>query len=122
MHVDGTTLAEALVLRLVEVVPPRYELDAWNGHVRISGTSLGRCAIGVTAIVEQDGDRDRNLLSACRSVLDGVQDHITLDTTEPWPGGVPSTPGVAIETDQILLWYGERAHPLLALRPIDIGP
>jgi hypothetical protein len=122
-HVDGEALAEALAVRLREVVPSRYEIDSRLGDVAIwpKDAPDDWCAISVGRILDQVGDADYFIRSACYSVLDTAQDIITKDAAEPWPGSVPSTPGVAIEDGRIELWYGDRADPSLTLRSIDAG-
>lgn len=119
---DGIAVAEALALRLREVVPPGYLIEADAGLIGIcpAGSSTLWCAIDIAAVVDQGGDAEYFIRAACYFGLGTVQDMIMEHTTELWPGTVPTVPGVAIESGMVRLWYGDENRTLLHLRAIEL--
>jgi hypothetical protein len=74
-----------------------------------------------TALLEEDA------LAGAAWALDQAQSVIAELSTEPWPatwrvgydGGLPA-PQAEVVDDQLYVWFGDRAAPLLELGPIDL--
>jgi len=116
--VDGVTLAEALAERLAGVVPAGVQIFAQGPSVSIQDDSGLGLLQDVGGILEQHGDAIDQLVLACLSVLNSVQDFVAETLTVPWPDAEMAMAGVRVAEDRILLWYGDESDPALALRPI----
>jgi hypothetical protein len=88
-------------------------------HVARDDTWLG----GSTApeIVTAQAD-ERQIESAARSTISGVQDVFAEELAEPWPasrGDMP-TPDVRIKDGVLLAWFGSEDEPFLTLGPYPL--
>ncbi|MCC5947528.1 MAG: hypothetical protein JJT89_03640 [Nitriliruptoraceae bacterium] len=117
-------LADALVDAVAPALPDGFQarLDVENGGIAFErpGVPHIRVGVGVQPLVEQPGEVDRRLASACWSVLSAAQDLVAEGTGEPWPGRGTELPlpGVEVLEHEVRLWYGPRASPALVLAPI----
>src|SRR5437764_1136244 len=83
--VDARHLAAGLAERLQAVVPAGFHVEAQGGDVAVwSGTAPDLwCVIGLSSILDQDGDPTDHITAGCYSVLSTVQDEVAELTTEP---------------------------------------
>ena len=64
---------------------------------------------------------------AAREALIAVQEEMVAATDLPWPepfpdwAAGPPRPGVAVDGDQLHLWYGDAARPALELEPLQLA-
>jgi hypothetical protein len=122
--IDSQRLAEALARRLAAVAPYPMVIEAAADTVVMEGKyPVAAEAFGVS-MVQQEGDPQENLERACWSVLDGFQDYVSEDMTEPWPrhaGKEPlHKPFVQITDVEIRLGYGSPDAPVLSLPSIPL--
>ena len=70
-------------------------------------------------------DREQ-LLAVTLQLLSDVQDVVSETTTEPWPLAIVNgrkdmaMPDATVEADELLMWYGERAAPVLRLPAVRL--
>jgi hypothetical protein len=77
---------------------------------------------GCRWLSEGEGEAEHLLAEACRRALEDLQDFVAEATTEPWPGSrsMPHA-GARVEDGSVLLWYGERDHPVLLLESLPLA-
>jgi hypothetical protein len=88
--------------------------------------------VGTGGTIEQPWLSDELLLAeeapwGAVGVLDLVQHEIAEETMEPWPArsgrqyrGFPN-PHARLDGDDLRMWFGEDAHPVLMLDPVDLA-
>lgn len=117
---DATTLAAALAERLAQVVPAGIDVHAMGPAVSAQDRDGLGAVFHVGAILDQDGDPERHLISACLGVLDGLQDIVAEELREPWPTRSMPGPAVVIDGRVLRPSYGAPDRPALALNPIQL--
>ena len=126
MAVSSLRFASALANRLNAVVPAAVTVRS-DGHKVMVVTESGQDGgSGAAAILEDENGRDliERIETACRAVLNGVQDGVMEELREGWPaqgdpGGLP-LPGARVVGDEVHLWYGEEKSPAVRLQPIRL--
>ena len=65
---------------------------------------------------------DEIIAAVANKAMDELQDSITEETREPWPGDrtVPG-PNAIVENGFLLMWFGDRNRPALQLDPIELA-
>ena len=122
LRVNGQEVAVHLARTLDAVVPDGFKVEAREGHIRMFIPARGSWAVnGVAEIVEQAGDLEENIITACYSILDAVQDFVSEELTEPWPRRDMPMPGAQIRGRRVELWYGDAETPILTLEPLDLN-
>ena len=59
-------------------------------------------------------------------LLSNIQDILVDDTTRAWPpvpgrdAGVLPSPGAAVESGVLHMWFGDRTNPILAFQPVRL--
>jgi hypothetical protein len=113
-------LASELVLRLSPFLPSPVELHAVRDEVLVMNAVGIWCRIDVGMLLPWDGPDD--VAYTCDRVLDQVQDFVTEELADPWPGPegqkkIP-LPYAEVMGTEIYLGFGQ-GDPVLELRPIS---
>ena len=121
-------LAEALIDRLVPLLPSGFSLEHPPGSPTIIMTRPGRFdAIGPLLILRLPIPRRIKLKQATDTVLTAVQQFVEDGTGEAWPPAAQERAGkpaarahVAVKGGQIHAGFGDVDAPMLALAPINL--
>ncbi len=111
---------ELLAGRLDAVAPGSYRVIS-DGDMLWWGTSGTYARQAYEAYFDQGGEHE--VISAVAfKAMDELQDSVTENTGEPWPGHrtVPA-PHAVVENGVLLMWFGDRNHPVLSLDPIELA-
>jgi hypothetical protein len=121
---SAADLAAALASRLASVLPEAFSVVSIDDGLRISnendtawfgGREFGPTETTVTADLE----------GFAWNALNNVQDYVVVTLCEAWPKsatGELALPGTRVIGQQLRLWYGPEADPVVTLPPIDITP
>jgi hypothetical protein len=124
--VSSPGLAAELAIRLNEVAPAGFTVEAENNQVTVRhlGELVGRSgAAEVLDSVEGTQSPVEAIERAARVILDTVRDYFVDISTRPWPGERSGAdPGVLMSGSVLELWFGDRSDPVLTLRAIDLTP
>ena len=124
--VSSPDLAAELAIRLNEVAPAGFTVEAENNQVTVRhlGELVGRSgAAEVLDSVEGTQSPVEAIERAARVILDTVRDYFVDISTRPWPGERSGAdPGVSMSGSVLELWFGDRSDPVLTLRAIDLTP
>jgi hypothetical protein len=72
-------------------------------------------------VTSGQGSMDALAVRASELAINDLQDFVTEETTEPWPGSSgPPRPGVRLVGRTIELWFGVHDHPVVRLRPLPL--
>jgi hypothetical protein len=127
--VSWEILARALVERFEEVVP-ETSFATMGDRITFTGNS------GAWAEVQLQLDDDEriaqvsDLESICTRVLSDLQDYVAEESGEPWPWTTAQSSGrripmpepwASVREGELLLGFGDRDEPALALRPIPLS-
>ena len=122
---DGTQLASALAERLAQVLPEGFSIssdgpDLWLDTPDGVGTSAWAGAV----------DRNPMDLSlytgAATTVLDSIQDGVSVTLREPWPLVMVGSehqmamPDAKVVDGVLELWYGNEDAPAIRFQPIKL--
>jgi hypothetical protein len=128
-------LVDALVERLQPVVPEGFTIFASPSGERLEISSteppVFGTSVGVKELVEQNAEVERNIETAIRSALDGIQIHIVEDLGSSWPPVEQPDPKVeplddspppnaSVKGDVVHVWFGDEDQPDLVLEPIPV--
>jgi hypothetical protein len=120
---DSETLARELGDRMNEVVPPGIRISA-EGDMLVfrSGFSTGRAgSYACQWLTQGTGPLAERVREACRRGFSDLQDFVDEETTEPWPGLSTLPESFArIENDSVVVWFGDREAPDLAIAPVPL--
>ncbi len=112
--------------RLSTVVPPGWGLELDGDMLWVTGTQ-GRIAGSSSAWLINDVLLEDEVVPGAVQSLHQIQQEIAEATTEPWPAAsgpdfraFPEPDG-ALVGNELLLWFGDRSDPVLALDPIDLA-
>jgi hypothetical protein len=122
--VTSPDLAAELAVRLNEVAPDGFTVEAENTYVTVRhlGESVGSSgAAEFMESIEGIQDPADTLQRAAWAVLDAVQDYFADISTEPWPDRQMSGPFVQLIGNTLEMWFGERDDAVLTLRPLDVA-
>jgi hypothetical protein len=127
--VDAVVLATELAERMRDVVPTGIGIVVHEGDDMIwfdavergSGSRSGTYAC--QWLYEGYGEPDALIVEACRRAFDDLQDFVDEETTEPWPAarGTPPSACARIEGGNVVIWYGDREHPVLELGSLPLN-
>lgn len=125
MRVSARKLERLLERRLNEVMPTPFRLRAGDGYLDLYNGYQWALSTSLDGIVEDDTrELTERLDTAVYSVLNSVQDVISVDRRTPWPsinGREMAMPGVRVDAESIHLWFGrDEAAPVLAIPSIAI--
>jgi hypothetical protein len=115
--------AAALAARLDSVVPTGLSVRAHGPAVGIYDPNRGEVSVITDVVAEEDG---RSVIerveTTARALLDSMQDVVQESTTEQWPMGPAGVaePEVRVVGDQLQMWFGDEAGPVLRLQPVDL--
>lgn len=113
-----------------EIVPASIEVRAEGSMLWFSNIEPGDETMGSSARLGSSGSYacqnpevdvpEHWLIAACWHAFDDLQDFIDESTTEPWPGTGGNVPrlGVYLEGNEVLIWFGDAAAPVLRVRPV----
>jgi hypothetical protein len=125
MPASSHKLAEALVSRLNNVVPPPFRLSAHSEVLHIYvGDALDTISSTLDIVEDETRDLTERLETAVHSVIDRLQDQISEHLGAPWPsldGRRMAMPEVHSDGEWVHLWFGDRQAPVLSLPPIRIA-
>ncbi len=126
MHALSHRLALLLAQRLAEVVPPPLTVRAGGETV---GLVVVGCLVSASTAASIVDARDhplstRDVETAARAVLSGIQDDVAEYLTTPWPSS-PSAemamPDVRTDSRYLYMWYGsDEEGAVIRLRPIAL--
>lgn len=107
------------------VLPPGWGLEIDGDMLWITGAHWG--AGSGSAWLTSDVLLEEEVVAGAVQSLHQIQQEIAEATTEPWPAmsgpayrAFPEPDG-ALVGDELLLWFGDRSDPALALDPIDLA-
>jgi hypothetical protein len=120
---DAERLAIELSSRMEAVVPAGFTV-AVDGDM-LSFLFGGKRRAGSYAcqwLTSGQGSMEALTVQACELAVHDLQDFVTKQTTEPWPGtrGRPPRPGVRLMGRTIEIWFGEHDQPATRLRPLPL--
>lgn len=116
---------EAFLTQMDLVMPRGYRLQI-DGEILWLISPDGGWAGSSSYWLVEDVLPEEALAGAVQS-LHQIQHEIAEETTEPWPAGSGAEyrgfpePDGEIVGDRLNLWFGDQAHPVLALQPIDLA-
>ncbi len=121
-------LAEALIERLMPLLPSGFSLEHPPGSITIIMIRPGRfCADGLLLVLRLPIPRRIKLTLATDDVLTAVQQFVEDGTGEAWPPAAQERAGkpaarahVAVKGGQIHVGFGDADAPMLALAPINL--
>ena len=118
-------LAAELAIRLNEVAPDGFTVEAENAYVTVRhlGELVGRSgAAEYLDSVAGNQSPVEAIERAARVILDTVRDYFVDISTRPWPGERSGAePGVVMSGSVLEMWFGDRSDPVLTLRALDLG-
>jgi hypothetical protein len=115
--------AAALAARLDSVVPKGLSVRAHGPEVGIYDPNWGGVSVLAGIVAQEDG---RTLIERVETtasfLLNSVQDIVQESTTQQWPMGPAGVaePKVRVVGDQLQMWFGDEAAPVLRLQPVDL--
>lgn len=119
-------LAAELAIRLNEVAPDGFTVEAENTYVTVRhlGELVGRSGAAEYLDSVAGGQSPVEAIErAARVILDTVRDYIVDISTRPWPGERSGAdPGVVMSGSVLEMWFGDRSDPVLTLRALDLAP
>jgi hypothetical protein len=119
-------LAAELAIRLNEVAPDGFTVEAENAYVTVRhlGELVGRSgAAEYLDSVAGNQSPVEAIERAARVILDTVRDYFVDISTRPWPGERSGAdPGVVMSGSVLEMWFGDRSDPVLTLRALDLAP
>ncbi len=121
-------LAEALIERLMPLLPSGFSLEHPPGSITIIMSRPGRFfADGLLLVLRLPIPRRIKLTLATDDVLTAVQQFVEDGTGEAWPPGAQERAGkpaarvhVAVKGGQIHARFGDVDAPILTLAPINL--
>jgi hypothetical protein len=118
--------AEAFLRQMLAVTPARYRIELDGDILGVINPDGGKAGLSSYWLTSDVLLAEEALEGGVQS-LHQIQREIAEDTTEPWPAvsgpgyrGFPEPDG-AIVGDELRLWFGDRADPVLVLEPIDLS-
>lgn len=111
---------------MTAVVPSGWGLEIDGDMLCVTGTQ-GRIAGSSSPWLVSDGLLEDEVVPGAVQSLHQIQREIAEATTEPWPAASGSDfrafpePDGALAANELLLWFGDRSDPVLALDPIDLA-
>lgn len=119
-------LAAELAIRLNEVAPDGFTVEAENTYVTVRhlGELVGRSGAAEYLDSVAGGQSPVEAIErAARVILDTVRDYFVDISTRPWPGERSGAdPGVVMSGSVLEMWFGDRSDPVLTLRALDLAP
>jgi hypothetical protein len=119
---DAERLDVELSSRMKEVVPADFTITVDGDMLWFSHDGIRRAgSYGCQWVKKGEGSIDDLIVRACELALNDLQDFVMEATTERWPGsgGFPRS-GARMEGRSVNLWFGEREHPTVQLRPLPL--
>jgi hypothetical protein len=115
---------ELLAGSLDAVAPGSYRVIS-DGDMLWWGTSGTYARQAYEAYLERLDEPiiyDEVISAVAFKAMDELQDYVTENTGEPWPGHrtVPA-PHAVVENGVLLMWFGDRSQPALSLNPIELA-
>lgn len=120
---------DLLAGRLDAVAPESYRVISdgdmlWYGTSRYgtSGTYARQAYEAYLDQLDEPISHNGVISAVAFKAMDELQDHVTENTREPWPGHrtVPAAHAV-VENGVLFMWFGERSQPALSLKPIELA-
>jgi hypothetical protein len=120
--VSSRDLARAIASRLDAVAPAGLQVREEGASIRVlrSGAWIGGSA--APEIVTGGAD-ERQVETAARAAISGVQDVFAEVLAEPWPAsrGEMPAPDARVEEGVLHAWFGSAERPVLSLEPYELS-
>jgi hypothetical protein len=125
--ISPAQLAQALVERLVPILPPGFAARADGDVVAIDAPDGLGGGTALAGQLDRDDLEPQDYADAAWNVLSLAQDVVNETTADPWPAAVGpgrdlAEPGAQIEAGTIRLFFGAEDQPVAILPPIDLNP
>jgi hypothetical protein len=125
---DGKTLTELLAARLDKIVPHGFHVRNEDGVLMLSvddgvGYFGGRSGSHVADNLDLNAGEaslEERAALASECALSDMQDYISEQTTEPWPGRADQHAHAAVRSGRLYLWFGERDVDRFDIEPIEL--
>lgn len=119
-----TVFRRVLCDHLNEVLPAGFRAWPTDAGVWLDAPD-GLGALGWTGHLDGDGVEIARFANAARTVLNSVQDCVTMTLREPWPSAAGAAldlamPSATLAGTTLRLGYGDNANPVVRLRPIAL--
>ena len=114
-----------LIDRLRPWLPPEVRLTAAADAVTLENDRGEAVTLFVADLFERSPSEEA-AVRAAHQILDGVQDFVTEELGEPWPGQGEDIESQAVPSAEerngfVELWYGDQIAPALALSPMRLA-
>jgi hypothetical protein len=121
--IDATKLARALAERLEPVVPAEFEVTSAGASIRLAIRGTPWLSQEDFPWMLERGEPEAQVCFAVWKSLDGFQDFIAHEFTEPWPAASPGpmpTPFAQIFNSEVVAGYGDPEDPFVQLQPMPL--
>jgi hypothetical protein len=121
--IDATKLARALAQRLEPVVPAEFGITSAGASVRLAIRSTPWWSEEDLRWMLEGGELEEQVCFAVWKSLDGFQDFIAREFTEPWPAASPGPmpePFAQIVDGEVIAGYGDPQDPFVHLQPMRL--
>ncbi len=122
-HLSPDRFAAAVATRLNSVVPAGLSVRAEGAGVTLYDPQSWGASLAADFLADEDG---RSIVERVETVayaiMNSVQDEVMESTKEQWPVGPrgAAEPGARVIGEQLHLWFGDEAAPVLRLEPVDL--
>ena len=122
-HLAPERFAAALAARLDSIVPKGLSVRATGPAVGVYDPSSWGDSVIADIVGAEDG---RSIIerveTAARAILNSTQDVVMESTKEQWPLGPTGVayPHARVVGEQLHMWFGDEATPVLRMRPVDL--
>jgi hypothetical protein len=125
MRASSRKLAHALAARLNQILPVPFRITAHDEllHVYV-GDQLDSISSTLEIVEDESRELTERLETAVHSVIDRLQDQVSVYLHTPWPsldGHTMAMAEVDRDEDSIHLWFGDKLAPVLTIPAISIS-
>jgi len=122
-RLSPTRFAAALAMRLNSVVPAGLSVRAKGAGVTLYDPESWGASVAAESLTNEDGRSIGELVeSVAWAIMNSIQDEVMESTKEQWPLGPrgAAEPKARVIGEQLHLWFGDEAAPVLRLDPVNL--
>jgi hypothetical protein len=122
-HVSPDRFAAAVATRLNSVVPAGLSVRAEGSGVCLYDPESWGASWAADILTDDDGRSIVELVeTAAYAIMNSIQDEVMESTKEQWPLGPrgAAEPEARVIGEQLHLWFGDAAAPILRLEPVQL--
>jgi hypothetical protein len=122
-HLSPARFAAALAMRLNSAVPAGLSVRAKGSEVTLYDPESWGASFAAESLTNEDGQPIVELVeSVAYTIMNSIQDEVMESTKEQWPLGPrgAAEPEARVIGEQLHLWFGDEAAPILRLDPVNL--